>query len=308
MSSLGNWAARHGHAMVSSLGHLARNGMASLLAVGVMGLALALPLGLNMLVANVRSATGDFSGVLGMTVYLKLPSSEQAAQQVAQALRARPGVADVQVITAAQGLEEFRSQPGLAAALDALAENPLPDVLTVRPAPGFTSPAQLDALRRAVEAMPEVDSVQLDRDWLLRFDALLELLRRLFWITAALLGAGVIAVVGNTIRLEIRSRAAEIEVLQLVGGSRGFVRRPFLYEGVLYGAGAGALGWALVSGARAALSPAVSRVAASYGQTFSLAGPGLRELGLAMLAGLLLGWIGAVVASSREIGRTAPQA
>jgi len=307
MASLSNWISRHGHALVSSVGHLARNGLATLLAVGVMGLALALPLGLNTLVGNARLATGDFSGALGMTVYLKLPANEQTAQRLAQALRERAGVAEVQVTTAAQALEEFRSQPGLGSALDSLTDNPLPDVLTVRPAANATSPAQLDALRAAVEALPEVDSVQLDRDWLLRFNALLDLLRRVLWITAALLGAGVVAVVGNTIRLEIRTRSAEIEVIQLVGGSRGFVRRPFLYTGTLYGAVAGVLAWLLVTAARVALNPGVVRLASAYGQSFSLVGPSLRELGYAVICGLALGWIGAAVASSREIGRSAPR-
>jgi len=306
MASFSNWAARHGQALVSSLGHLARNGFATLLAVGVMGLALALPLGLDTLVGNVRLATGDFSGALGMTVYLKMTVSEQSARQLAQTLRERPGVAEVTLVTAAQALEEFRSQPGFGAALAALTDNPLPNVLTVRPAVDATVPEQLDALRAAVEALPEVDSVQLDRDWLLRFDALLDLMRRALWITAALLGAGVIAVVGNTIRLEIKSRAAEIEVTQLVGGSRAFVRRPFLYTGMLYGLIAGALAWLLVAAARFALNPSVARLAAAYSQSFALAGPTPRELGLSMLAGLVLGWIGAALASGREIARSAP--
>jgi hypothetical protein len=97
------------------------------------------------------------------------------------------------------------------------------------------SPDQLEALRSYLMSWPEVDSVQLDRDWVLRFSAMLELLRRSVLISAGLLGAGVIAVVGNTIRLEIRNRGAEIEVTKLVGGTNAFVRRPFLYAGVLYG-------------------------------------------------------------------------
>src|ERR1700733_1971972 len=101
MASPANWAARHGHALVSSMGHLARNGFATLLAVGVMGLALALPLALNTLVGNVRLATGDFSGALGMTVYLKMQVSEQSARQLAQNLREHAGVAEVTLVTAA---------------------------------------------------------------------------------------------------------------------------------------------------------------------------------------------------------------
>ena len=277
-----------------------------MLTVIVMGLALALPLSLDVLVRNVRGATGDFSEAVGMSVYLKSQVSEQSARQLAQNLKARAGVATVTLITAAQALEEFRAQSGFGAALDALTDNPLPNVIAIRPTADASSPAQLETLRRAVVAWPEVDSVQLDSDWLLRFDAMLELLLRTLWITAALLSAGVIAVVGNTIRLEIRSRSAEIDVTQLVGGSRAFVRRPFLYTGVLYGLVAGAIAWGIVTAARLSLAPSVARLAAAYGQHFELEGPSARELGYLALAGLVLGWIGAALASAREIARSGP--
>jgi cell division transport system permease protein len=306
MASISNWAARHGHALLSSGGHLARHGFATTLTVIVMGLALALPLALDVLVRNVRGATGDFSDAVGLSVYLKPQVTEQTAKQLAQNLNAHAGVANVTLITAAQALEEFRAQSGFGAALDALTDNPLPNVLAIRPAPSSSSPAQLEALRRAVQAWPEVDSVQLDQDWLLRFNAILELVLRTLWITAALLGAGVIAVVGNTIRLEIRSRGAEIEVTQLVGGSRAFVRRPFLYTGVLYGLIAGGIAWGIVACARLVLAPSAARLAAAYGQRFELAGPSARELGILALAGLALGWIGAAIASAREIARSGP--
>lgn len=308
MASLSNWTARHGQALVSSLGHLARHGFATVLAVGVMALALALPLGLEVLVRNVRDATGDFAGAIGMTVYLKLPVGEQSARQLAQNLRGRTGVAEVRLITAAEALAEFRTQSGFGPALDALADNPLPNVLLVRPTPAATAPAAMDALREAIAAWPEVDTIQLDRDWLQRFEALLDLLRRALWVSAGLLGVGVVLVVGNTIRLEIRSRSAEIEVTQLVGGSRAFVRRPFLYAGGLYGLIAGALAWVIVEAARAVLAASAARLAALYGQSWVLGGPTLRDLGILAAAGLALGWTGAAVAAGREIARSAPAA
>ena len=311
MASLSNWSARHGHALISSGGHLARHAFATTLTVIVMGLALALPLALDMLVNNVLGATGDFSDAVGMSVYLKNQVSEQTARQLQQTLSGHAGVAErVTLITAAQALEEFRAQSGFGAALDALTDNPLPNVLAVRPASDATLPAgaaRNDFCERAIEAWPEVDSVQLDRDWLVRFNAMLELHAAACGtgsITALLLAAGVIAVVGNTIRLEIRSRTAEIEVTQLVGGSRAFVRRPFLYTGVLYGLiAASCLG---VDSAALALAPNAQILAAAYGQKFVLAGPSGQELGILVLAGVVLGWLGAALASAHEIARSGP--
>lgn len=305
--AVSNWVARHGHAALSSAGHLARNGLPTLLTVAVMGLALSLPLALNVLVRNVRDATGDFSEAVGLSVYFKSDVPPQKVQQLAKTAAERTGVADVKLITAAEALEEFRAQSGFGAALDSLTDNPLPNVLTIRPTPTGGSPAHLDALRDYFASWPEVDSIQLDRDWVLRFSAILELLRRTVLITAVLLGAGVVAVVGNTIRLEIINRRADIEVTKLVGGTNAFVRRPFLYAGVLYGIAAGAVAWGVVALARLTLLSAAIRLATAYGSHFELHGPNLSELGALLLAGVLLGWLGAWIAAARQLARIEPR-
>ena len=305
--AVSNWVARHGHAALSSAGHLARNGLPTLLTVAVMGLALSLPLALNVLVRNVRDATGDFSEAVGLSVYFKSDVPPQKVQQLAKTAAERTGVADVKLITAAEALEEFRAQSGFGAALDSLTDNPLPNVLTIRPTAAGGSPAHLDALRDYFASWPEVDSIQLDRDWVLRFSAILELLRRTVLITAVLLGAGVVAVVGNTIRLEIINRRADIEVTKLVGGTNAFVRRPFLYAGVLYGIAAGALAWGVVALARLTLLSAATRLATAYGSHFELHGPNLPELGSLLLAGVLLGWLGAWIAAARQLARIEPR-
>jgi cell division transport system permease protein len=271
-----------------------------------MGLALALPLALELLVRNLHAATGDFSAAIGLSVYLKPQVSEQSARQLVAHLAARSDVASVELITATQALEELRTQSGLGAALDALSENPLPNVLTIRPTSAALDAARLQMLRSAVAAWPEVDSVQLDQDWVTRFSAILALMQRVAWITAGLLAVGVIAVVGNTIRLEVHSRAAQIEVTQLVGGSAAFVRRPFLYTGALYGLMAGLIAWGIVEGAQRALAPYVARLASAYGERFALSGPSIRELAALALVGIGLGWLGAAIASQREIARSAP--
>lgn len=307
-TSFSNWIARHGHALVSTAGHLGRHGFATVLTVAVMGLAMALPLSLELLVRNVRDATGDFSEAVGLSVYFKPEVPEQKARQLAKSAGERAGVASATLITASEALAEFRAQSGFGTALDALPDNPLPNVLTIRPSPDAASPSGLEALRSYLLAWPEVESVQLDRDWVLRFSAILELLRRMVLITAVLLGAGVIAVVGNTIRLEILNRRAEIEVTKLVGGTNGFVRRPFLYAGVLYGIVAGSIAWGLVALVRAILAPPALRLAAAYGSQFTLQGPSLPELGILLLSGMALGWLGAWIAAARQLARIEPRA
>jgi cell division transport system permease protein len=241
-------------------------------------------------------------------VWLKTGTSEERAGQLAQAAQARPGVGRVQLVTATQGLARFREQSGFGAALDALPDNPLPHLLVVTPARDATDPAQLESLRRFLAAWPEVEAVQADGAWVQRYNALLTLARRLLAAVAALLAAGVVAVVGNTIRLEIDNRRAEIEVTKLVGGTNAFVRRPFLYAGALYGALAGLLALGAVAISLAWLQPAVAELARSYGSDFRLQGLGLRLAGQALAGGAGLGWLGAWLAATRQIDRIEPTA
>ena len=150
--------------------------------------------------------------------------------------------------------------------------NPLPHALVVRPDAGFRSPEQIASLTQALRALPEVDIVQLDTEWVTRFHAMLDVVRRIVLLAAGLFALGILVIVGNTIRLDIENRRDEIEVTKLVGGSNAFVRRPFLYNGVWYGLGGGLIAWLVVTVAVSLLADPVERIAGLYGSRFELAG------------------------------------
>jgi cell division transport system permease protein len=299
---------RHTQALLGSIGRLMRHPFATVLTLLVIGLALALPMALDLFVTNARAATGDFSNAVDLSVYFKIDVPLAKAQQLAAAARQRGQVAEVVLIPADKALEEFRTYSGFGAALEALKDNPLPHVLHVRPRPDASSPGELESLRRYFVAWPEVDVVQIDSEWVMRFNAILEVLRRLLVITAVLLGAGVLAVIGNTIRLEILNRRAEIEVTKLVGGSNAFVRRPFLYTGVLYGLGGAVLAWLIVEAAVAILGPSVSTLAQLYGSRYSLQGPTGDDIGFVLAVGVVLGWLGAWISAARHLRGIEPRA
>lgn len=302
---IGSWSARHMQALLSSVGHLVRSPLATTLTVVVMALALALPLGLLALVQNTRTATGDFSGAIGMSAFLQAQVPVAKAQQLTSAVRGRNDVASAELITADQALAEFRRDSGFGAALDALEQNPLPHVIAITPK-GAATPATIESLRRYLASWPEVETVQLDSDWVNRFNAILGVLRRVLLVAATLLGIGVVAIVGNTIRLEILNRRAEIEVTKLVGGTNAFVRRPFLYTGMWYGVMAGLTAWLIVAGALWALSGPALSLASAYGSHFVLAPPSATELGLLLLVGITLGWMGSWLATAFHLHRVEP--
>ena len=306
--SLAVAGARHLQALLGSLGRLARSPLSTALTLLVIALALALPTSLRLLVTNAQLATGNFANAVDVSVYLKTDVPLAKAQQLAQAAGQRADVAAVTVIAADKGLEDFRTYSGFGEALQALKENPLPHVLHVRPRAEDSSPAALESLRRYFSAWPEVDLVQLDSEWVMRFNAILEVMRRLLLIAAALLGLGVLAVIGNTIRLEIQGRRAEIEVTKLVGGSNSFVRRPFLYTGVLYGVGGALLAWGIVAIAVAVLGDSVATLARLYGSRYVLRGPSRDDIGILLGAGAVLGWLGAWISAARHLRSIEPRA
>jgi len=306
--SLGVASGRHLQALLGSLGRLMRNPFASFMTLLVIALALALPAGLRVLVSNAQAATGNFASAVDLSVFLKTDVSLVKAQQLAQAAQQRPDVAAVTLIPADKGLEDFKSYSGFGEALAALKENPLPHVLHVRPRAEASSPASLQTLRGYFSAWPEVDLVQVDSEWVMRFNALLEVLRRLLLIAAALLGVGVLAVIGNTIRLEIQARRAEIEVIKLVGGSNSYVRRPFLYTGVLYGLGGALLAWGIVALIVLVLGDSVATLARLYGSRYVLTGLAPEEAGMLVAAGVVLGWLGAWISAARHLRGIEPRA
>lgn len=300
--------ARHMHALLGSMGRLARTPFSTGLTVLVIALALALPTALRLLVLNAEAATGGFSRAIDLSVYLKPDVPLTKAQQLEHNARERAEVAHVELIPADKAMEEFRNYSGFGSALDALKENPLPHVLHVQPRADSQTAAAVETLRRYFTAWPEVDLVQVDTDWVMRFNAILDVLRNLLAIAAVLLSAGVLAVIGNTIRLEILNRRAEIEVTKLVGGSNSFVRRPFLYTGVLYGFAGALLALGIVEIAVIVLGRPIATLAEVYGSHFALQGPPLDDVGVLLATGIVLGWMGAWISAARHLRRIEPRA
>ncbi|MDH4312960.1 MAG: permease-like cell division protein FtsX, partial [Gammaproteobacteria bacterium] len=224
------WFERHVQTLVGSLGRLWQQPFATMLTIVVIGIALALPACLHVLVQNVRVASGGWNSALDISVYMKPDASLDQAKRAAERIRQRRDVDEVTLIEADAALAEFRRNSGFGAALDALKDNPLPHALVVRPDAEFREASRVQALSNELRKIDGVDIVQLDTEWVSRFNAILDVIRRGVFLAAVLFALGILVIIGNTIRLDIENRRGEIEVTKLVGGSDAFVRRPFLYN------------------------------------------------------------------------------
>ena len=308
VSAVSTWAERHVQTFLSSLGKLVRQPFATVLTLGVIGLGLALPACLHLVVVNASAVTAGIGETVQLTVYLRQPTTPEQAKKVQQGLDARDDVLSTRLIQPEEGLREFESMSGFGDALQALQDNPLPYAITLRPAPLFDSPAAVASLADELKTLPEVDIVQADTEWVRRLDAILGALAQAVKVAAVLLGLGVVAIVGNTNRLDIANRREEIEVVKLVGGSNAFVRRPFLYSGAWYGLGGGLLAVLIASAAVGWLAGPIERVAELYGSAFRLQGLGRDAILALVLGGGLLGWIGSWITASYHLQRIEPRA
>ena len=231
-------------------------------------------------------------------MYLEMAVDEEAAGALVQMIEQRSDVNRAVLVSRSDALAEFRAYSGFGEALDILEENPLPHALVVRPA---DTGADLDRLVAELSALEETALVQLDTAWVERLRALLELVRRVVDVTTVLLGLAVIVVIGNTIRLEINNRREEIEVVKLVGGSDGYIRRPFLYLGLCYGVAAGVLAALIIALGLGFIAAPARALTELYGSDYRVAGLGVTDTAWLLIAGGFLGWAGAGIAVARHL-------
>jgi cell division transport system permease protein len=300
------WVTQHLQCAVASLGSLWRAPLGTTLTVTVVGVALALPLAFYLLVLELHAVSARFGASFDLTAFLRIDVDEGPASALADALHRRDEVAEVRVIGRKEGLAELRAAAGLTADAGGLGgESPLPVVLVVSPV--SQDRKALDHLTRVLAGRPEVESVLADRAWLDRLEAVLGVARRVLWVFTGLIGAGVALVIGNTLRLTVEARRAEVEIVKLFGASDAFVRRPFLYQGLLYGLGGGAVGYTVVAAATLLLNEPLARLGREYALEVAAPVPGGPHLVALLACGAALGLLGAWLSVARQLRAVQPR-
>jgi cell division transport system permease protein len=304
---LRSWLTRHLQSFFYTLGLLSRAPLASFLTAAVIGMALALPAGLYLLLDNVQDATRGWDRSNAISLFLKLEVGDDGAAKIAEGLRDWPQVASARVITRQQALEEFRQLSGFADVMDAFSsDNPLPAVIVIEPAADAGDAQAMEKLLERLAGLPKVDYAQLDLAWLKRLYAAFRILERGVLVLAGLLCAGVLLVVGNTMRLSIENRRREIETAKLFGATDAFIRRPFLYSGLLYGTLGGVIAWLLVMVCFVLLGEPVQRLTALYSGDYRLEALDPLASVFLLSGGSLLGLLGSWLSVGRQLAAIEP--
>ncbi|MCB1709851.1 MAG: permease-like cell division protein FtsX [Halioglobus sp.] len=296
----------HRLSAADSMNRVLDNPISSAMTWLVIGIALALPTGLNVALDNVSQLSASWDSPAQISLFLQDGISEDRARQLREEVAAREDVAQTLFVSRDEALEEFRALSGFADVLASLEHNPLPHLILVSPA-GSSPQSAAVALRAELAGYPDVAQAVLDMEWLQRLNSLMELSRRLVLAVGGLLVVGVVLILGNTIRLAIESRREEIVIVKLVGGSNAFVRRPFLYTGLWYGVGGGLFAALLVAASLWLLRQPISELATLYQSEFRLRGLGVMGgLNLIILGGLL-GLAGSWLAVARHLVEIQPR-
>lgn len=306
-----SWLRQHGFALGDAFRHLFKTPGNFLLNVLVVSIALALPFAGLTVLENVRPVSEQLAVAPEISVFMQMGASREQANAISPEIKriaqeARHPV-QLEFIPREKALSTLKDKTGLENAIATLGSNPLPDAYVVRMT-GFQNSGdarKIAVVAEKLKALAGVESVQVDSAWVERLTALLQVMRLVLLFLAVTLGVVVIAVVFNTIRLQVMTQREEIEVSRLVGATDAFICRPFYYTGALLGLIAGAVALAAVAVALNPLNAAIADFARLYASEFRLAPLNPVATLLLLAASAVLGLLGALLSVQRHLARLA---
>jgi len=294
-----SWLIQHVQVLLFTLRRLTSTPAASLLNIMVIGIALSLPVGMYVLLQNVQGLAEQVTGTPQISIFLSLNADHDDIERIDRQLKQHEAVGKFEFVPRDRALEQLKQSTSLADVIGGLTQNPLPDAYIIYPKK--TDTRTLDALRDELQKWPKVEHAQLDSAWAHKLEALLTFGRMAVLILAALLSFALAAVTFNTIRLQILTQRDEIEVSKLIGATNAFIRRPFLYFGMLQGVLGGAAAWLIVFTSLHLLNDSVAQLAQLYGSSFTLHPLSAADSLTLLLFSAYLGWLGAWLSVAQHL-------
>jgi cell division transport system permease protein len=291
-----SWLRHHYVSLVGSLVNLRANRGSTALSVLVIGVTLALPLGLQLVQANFRAVTTQLGAAPQASLFLELGTSLEAAEALAQTLASDARITSARVIASTDALTSFAGSTELAEIIDNLEENPLPHAVVLKFESSALHGKEGEAFRSVLERTPTVADATFDAVWIRRLEAVSDLVARTAVVFATIIGIGVVTITGNTIRVGISHRRGEIEVAKLCGATDAYVSRPFLYNGALQGLIGAVVACGIVGVANWILREPAEQLAMLYQSHWKVINISVKSCFYACLLGMIMGWVGALIA------------
>jgi cell division transport system permease protein len=287
----------HKENIKSSLLKLVQKPASSLLTILVIAVAITIPTTLWQIIKNAKIIGQNWDGKTKISCFLTKNTQFNTANKLAQQLSRQAPITKTVIKTPDEALSEFKELTDFDEVLDVLDTNPLPFVIIVTPAKDLTS-KQIAQLSQQLEQLPQIESALIDLAWLKKLMAFIEVLSTAMIILMLLLFIAVILVIGNTIRLEVQNRQSQIQVMNLVGASPAFIKRPFLYTGFWLGLFGGILSWLFTFISLHMLKKPVVYFSSLYANEFNLQHLEIQNAIMLIVCIAFLGWIGALISAS----------
>ncbi|MDR7543135.1 MAG: permease-like cell division protein FtsX [Armatimonadota bacterium] len=227
-----------------ALGGLRRNGLMVAAATTTISVALATAGAGFVVSANLANVAAVLESQVEVVAFLRRDVSAAGQQRILAAAEAIRGVRSAEIVTRVDAMRRLqRTFRSMAAVNELLPSNPLPDSIELR----VNDARHIRAVAEAVRQLEGVEEVAYGTPVVDRLVALTRAVRVAGLLVAGLLSAAALLIIVNTIRLTIAARRQEIEIMALVGATAGFIRGPFLVEGLLQGLTAAAVATAILA-------------------------------------------------------------
>jgi cell division transport system permease protein len=296
----------HVRVFLFSLGKLYRTPFATTFTLLMIAVALALPACLYVLLNNLQTVTHKWDDTGQISLFLHTGTSEQTVEQLKNELTEHKQVGNVDYVPAELALREFQDRSEFGELLAGLPSNPLPPTLIVTPIDSAKQSDSLNKLKKEFQSIANVERVQLDMQWLQRLQAITNIIHRAITAIGIMLSLSVLLVVGNSIRLDIENRRAEIEVTKLIGATDRFIRRPFLYSGMWFGLLGGILALLLVFIVLLVIRQPAQDLIGLYNSDFKLMLPSFVQSVSLIGSSIILGIFGSWLAVGHHIAKIQP--
>ena len=292
------WLTHHAQALRLVLSRFKQNKLSTLLICLSIGVTLALPSVAYIVLDNLNGLVSGVKSESKISVFLTDKHDKALVSSIEKTLKQNHAIQQVIYVSKEDALEQLTAIDANKSMLDSLQGNPLPDAFFVEPK--SLDATSIDALKIELSKIDGVETVLVDGIWIKRLNSFLLLGKKILVILAGLLGFALIAVIANTIRMQILTQSAEIELSQLIGATKSFIRRPFLYIGGLYGFGGGVLALLITWLMILFLNRTIQTIANSYQSDFNLHFLSLNEFLVILVMSIALGWLSAYFSLSTK--------
>lgn len=296
-----HWINHHQACATNSFLRLLKSPLASFITVAMIAIAFIIPMVIYLLFSSADDLVKQSQANKQITLFL-LPSSKlETALALSERLEQRADLYNVQLTNKTDALATFKQQSGLDSIIDNLSSNPLPHIITANIDSQFDDAESLHQLKTELESLEQIDQVELDLLWIQKLESILTLFFKVLWIACIILSAAVGLIIANVIRWEVSSRASELEIMRLLGGTDAYVRRPFLYSGLWLGFLGALFAILVLQLCTLLLTPSFNNLQELFASTLQIASLGFNQIILLLVLGSLFGITGAWLAATRYL-------